>query len=271
MLAYDFMKRAFIVGILLAIIIPMIGVIMINRKTSMIGDALSHTSLAGIGLGLILGQNPVWWSLVVCVVAAFAIEFIRKKFKDYGDMATAIIMSTGIGLAAIMSDYSPGGTSFESYLFGSITTLTRTDLYMAGGVSLGVIFVSLYLYWALLYISIDPLMARLAGVRVELIGGIFTFLTAITVAISAKMVGALMVTSLMVLPVATSLLIGRSYKETYFLSIVFAIISLLTGIILSYQYGIKTGGATVVFAVLGLILVGSLSKIYKKIKKKDGK
>lgn len=271
MLAYDFMKRALIVGTILAIIIPMIGVIMINRKTSMIGDALSHTSLAGIGLGLILGQNPIWWSLIVCVLAAFAIELIRKKFKEFGDMATAIIMSTGIGLAAIMSDFSPGGTSFESYLFGSITTLTQTDLYMATGVGLGVIFVSLYLYWALLYISIDPVMVRLAGVKVEIIGGIFTFLTAITVAISAKMVGALMVTSLMVIPVASSLMIGRSYKETYFLSIIFALISLIAGIFLSYEYGIKTGGATVVIGVLGLILVSLIANIYKKIKKKDAK
>lgn len=273
MLSYDFMKRAFVVGIMLAIIIPMIGVIMINRRTSMIGDALSHTSLAGIGLGLILGQNPIWWSLIVCIIAAFAIEVIRKKFDEYGDMATAIIMSTGIGLAAIMSDFSPGGTSFESYMFGSITTLTRTDLYMAGGVSFAVIFISLYLYWALLYNSIDPIMARLAGVKTDLIGGVFTFLTAITVAISAKMVGALMVTSLMVIPVATSLMIGRSYKETYFLSIIFAIFSLLAGIILSYKYGIKTGGATVVVAVLGLILVSLVSFIYRKIlkSKKDAK
>lgn len=271
MLAYDFMRRAFVVGIVLATIIPMIGVIMINRKTSMIGDALSHTSLAGIGLGLILGQNPLWWSLIVCVIAAFAIELIRKKFKDYGDMATAIIMSTGIGLAAIMSDFSPGGSSFESYLFGSITTLSQTDLYMALAVGLAVIFISLYLYWALLYISIDPVMARLGGVRVDLVGGIFTFLTAITVAISAKMVGALMVTSLMVIPVATSLLVGKSYKETYFLSIVFANIALILGIILSYQYGIKTGGATVVIAVLGLVLLASISHLYKKFsrRKKD--
>lgn len=268
MLAYDFMKRAFIVGSLLAIIIPMIGVIMINRKTSMIGDALSHTSLAGIGLGLILGQNPIVWSLIVSVIAAFAIELIRKKFSEYGDMATAIIMSAGIGIAAILSDFAPGGTSFESYLFGSITTLTKGDLFMAIGVSLAVIFISLYLYWALLYNSIDPTMARLAGVRVDLVGGIFTFLTAITVAISAKMVGALMVTSLMVIPVATALLVGKSYKETYFLSIVFALIALLSGIVLSYKYGIKTGGATVVLAVAGLILVSLISSLYKKIMKK---
>ena len=123
MLSYDFMIRALIVGGMLAIIIPMIGLVMINRKTSMIGDALSHSSLAGIAMGLIFAINPMWTSLVFCVLGAFAIDIIRKKFKDFGDMATAIIMSFGIGLAAILSDFAPGGKSFESYLFGSITTV----------------------------------------------------------------------------------------------------------------------------------------------------
>jgi zinc transport system permease protein len=269
MFSYDFMKRAFLVGLMLAVIIPMIGVIMINRKTSMIGDALSHTSLAGIGLGLILGINPLWGSLVICVISAFAIEIIRKKFPDYGDMATAIIMSTGIGLAAILSDFAPGGNSFESYLFGSITTLSNQDLLMAAVVFLAVVFTSSYLYRALLYTSIDPVMAKLAGVKTELISGIFTFLTAITVAISAKMVGALMISSLMVIPVATSFLIGKSYKQTYILSIFFAVIFLLAGITLSYHFGIKTGGATVLVAVLVLILISLVSGISRKFRQKN--
>lgn len=268
MLNYDFMKRAFIVGIMLAIIIPMIGVIMINRKTSMIGDALSHTSLAGIGLGLILGLNPLWGSLLICIFSAFAIELIRKKFPEYGDMATAIIMSTGIGIAAILSDFAPGGSSFESYLFGSITTLSNEDVLIALSVFVAVVFISVYLYWPLLYNSIDPVMAKLAGINVEAVSAMFTFLTAITVAISAKMVGALMITSLMVIPVATSLLIGKSYKQTYILSIIFAIIYLLTGIFLSYKYGIKTGGATVVVAVICLLLVAVFVKLINKIKRK---
>lgn len=269
MFSYDFMKRAFLVGLMLAVIIPMIGVIMINRKTSMIGDALSHTSLAGIGLGLILGINPLWGSLVICVISAFAIEIIRKKFPDYGDMATAIIMSTGIGLAAILSDFAPGGNSFESYLFGSITTLSNQDLLMAAVVFLAVVFTSSYLYRALLYTSIDPVMAKLAGVKTELISGIFTFLTAITVAISAKMVGALMISSLMVIPVATSFLIGKSYKQTYILSIFFAVIFVLAGITLSYHFGIKTGGATVLVAVLVLILISLVSGISRKFRQKN--
>ena len=113
MLEFSFMRRAFAIGIMLAIIIPMIGIIMINRKTSMIGDALSHSSLAGIGLGLIFGINPMWTSIIICIIASFAIEILRKKFPKYGDMATAIVMSTGIAIASILSDFTPGGTSFE--------------------------------------------------------------------------------------------------------------------------------------------------------------
>ena len=97
MLEFAFMRKALIAGLMLAIMIPMIGIIMVNRKTSMIGDALSHTALCGVGLGLILGFDPLLGSAIVCVVAAFLIELIRKKFPQYGDMATAVIMSTGLG------------------------------------------------------------------------------------------------------------------------------------------------------------------------------
>ena len=132
MLEFDFMRRSLLVGLMIALIIPMIGVIMVNRKTSMIGDALSHSSLAGIGFGLIIGINPIWTSLLVCILASFAIELIRSKFKNYGDMATALVMSTGIGIAAILSDYTPGGTTFESFMFGSIPTVGSSSIRNSG-------------------------------------------------------------------------------------------------------------------------------------------
>lgn len=265
MFSYNFMLRAFFVGIMLAVIIPMIGLVMINRKTSMIGDALSHSSLSGIALGLIFGVNPLWFSLISCIIAAFLIEMIRKKYPDFGDMATAIVMSLGIGLAGILSDFTKGGASLESYLFGSITTLSNEDLIICSVVFLAVVISSLYLYWALLYNSIDETMARLAGVNVDWVSRFFTFLTAITVAISAKMVGALMITSLMVLPVAVSLTFAKSYKETYISSIIFAVVFIVLGIILSYVFGIKTGGATVLVAIAFLLVILLFLNIKRKI------
>lgn len=271
MLSYDFMRRALAVGIMLAVIIPMIGLVMINRKTSMIGDALSHSSLAGIAMGLIFSINPMWTSLIFCILGAFAIDIIRKRFKEFGDMATAIIMSFGIGLAAILSDFAKGGKSFESYLFGSITTVSSDDLILVGIIFILVVLMSLYFYNALLFISINPIMARLAGVKVKTVNSVFTFLTAVTIAISAKIVGALMITSLMVIPVATALLTSKSYKKTYLLSLVYSVIFMLVGITISFYYGLKPGGAIVMIAIGTLVIVAIFKKLIEKIKKMTSK
>lgn len=271
MLSYDFMRRALAVGIMLAVIIPMIGLVMINRKTSMIGDALSHSSLAGIAMGLIFSINPMWTSLIFCVLGAFAIDIIRKRFKEFGDMATAIIMSFGIGLAAILSDFAKGGKSFESYLFGSITTVSSDDLILVGIIFILVVLMSLYFYNALLFISINPIMARLAGVKVKTVNSVFTFLTAVTIAISAKIVGALMITSLMVIPVATALLTSKSYKKTYLLSLVYSVIFMLVGITISFYYGLKPGGSIVMIAIGTLVIVAICKMIEDKIKKMTSK
>lgn len=262
MLEFAFMRRSLIIGIMLAIIIPMIGIIMINRKTSMIGDALSHSSLAGIGLGLIFGINPLWTSLIICIIASFAIETLRKKFPKYGDMATAIVMSTGIAIASILSDFTPGGTSFESFMFGSITTVSSEDVYIVLFVFLIVAISSLYLYYGLLYTSINPVLARLAGVNTSAINIFFTLLTAVTVAISAKTVGALMVTSLMTIPVAGAMVFAKSYKKMYIASIFLSVIFMVAGICASYYLGIKPGGAIVIIAVISFLLI-SLVNYFK--------
>lgn len=262
MLEFAFMRRSLIIGVMLAVIIPMIGIIMINRKTSMIGDALSHSSLAGIGLGLIFGINPLWTSLVICIIASFAIETLRKKFPKYGDMATAIVMSTGIAIASILSDFTPGGTSFESFMFGSITTVSSEDVYIVLFVFLIVAISSLYLYYGLLYTSINPVLARLAGVNTSAINIFFTLLTAVTVAISAKTVGALMVTSLMTIPVAGAMVFAKSYKKMYIISIILSVIFMVSGISASYYLGIKPGGAIVIIAVTSFLII-SLVNYFK--------
>lgn len=264
MLEFAFMRKALLSGFLLSIMIPIIGIVMVNRKTSMIGDALSHTALAGVGMGLILGFDPLLGSAIVCVVAAFLIEFIRKKFPQYGDMATAVIMSTGLGIAAILSDFAPGGNSFDSYLFGSISSITTADLINTSIVFVLVLILSISRYAALLAIAIDPNTARLSGVRVRAMDAVFTLLSAITIALSVKIIGALMVTSLIVLPVATSLIVAKSYKQTFFITIGLGIIYMMVGIISSYTFDIKPGGAIVINAIIGMALFGIYKKFIRK-------
>ncbi|KXB71348.1 ABC 3 transport family protein [Peptoniphilus sp. DNF00840] len=249
---------------MISIIIPLIGIVIVNRGTSMMGDALSHVSLAGVALGLILSINPLIGAIFACVIGAFSIEKIRKKFPQFGDMATAIITSMGLGLAALLSDFSPGGSSFDAYLFGSIASVSKLDVVIVLITFILVVAISLIYYFGLLSIAIDPQLAKMSGVNVARINSIFTLLSALTIALSAKIIGALMVTSLIVLPVASSLLISKSYKATFLNTLVLGLIYTLSGVILSYYFDLKPGGAIVVIASLGMLVCLLISKLKNK-------
>ncbi len=265
MLQFDFMRRTLLVSFMLSIMIPLIGIVMVNRKTSMVGDALSHVSLAGVGIGLILGIDPMIGAIAVCIVGAISIEFIRKKFPQYGDMATAIILSIGLGMAAILSDFAPGGNTFQSYLFGSISSVTPVDVVVVFAIFVLVLFSSIKFYGGLLDIAVDDNLARLAGVNIKLVNGVFTIFSAITIALAVKIVGALLVTSLIVLPVATSLIVSRSYRGTYIVSVILGIIYMMLGITISFYYDVKPGGAIVINALIGMLLLTLFAK-FRKIK-----
>lgn len=264
MLQYSFMIRTLLVSLMISIIIPLIGIVIVNRGTSMMGDALSHVSLAGVALGLILSINPLIGAIFACVIGAFSIEKIRKKFPQFGDMATAIITSMGLGLAALLSDFSPGGSSFDAYLFGSIASVSRLDVVIVLITFILVVAISLIYYFGLISIAIDPQLAKMSGVNVARINSIFTLLSALTIALSAKIIGALMVTSLIVLPVASSLLISKSYKATFLNTLVLGLIYTLSGVILSYYFDLKPGGAIVVIASLGMLVCLLISKLKNK-------
>lgn len=263
MLNYAFMRNALLAGFIIAIMTPLIGSIMVNRGTSMIGDSLSHVSLAGVGVGLIFGFNPVIGSIVICVIAALFIDAIRKNKPQYGDMGIAVITSAGLGIASVLSDIAPGGNTFESYLFGSISSVTKADVIFSLIVLLFVLYLSVKYYNALLDISVNSNLARIAGVNVNLVDMLFTIITAVAIAISSKVIGALLVTSLIVLPVATSLLISKSYKTTIIYSVILGIIYTMLGIIISYYYDIRPGGTIVILALIGMLIMS----LYRKIKK----
>ena len=195
---YGFMQRAFLVGLLLAAVIPCIGMVIVCKRLSMIGDALSHTSLAGVAAGLILGMNPVAAAALACITASLGIEIIRRKLPRYSEMSIAIVMSAGVGLAGVLSGFVKNAANFNSFLFGSIVAISDTEMYLVVGVSAAVLLLFLLMYKELFYISLDEQSARLAGVPVRLVNFLFTLLIAVTVSVSARTVGALIVSSMMV-------------------------------------------------------------------------
>ncbi len=252
---FEFMRRAFLVGILLSFIIPCVGVIIVLRRLSMIGDALSHTSLAGVAAGLILNVNPVLGASVACVASAFGIEAIRRRIPKYSELSIAIMMSLGVGLAGVLSGFVKSAASFNSFLFGSIVAISDTELYSVVVITMVVLLAFLLLYKELFLLAFDERSARLSGVRVGLVNALFTLLTALTVSISARSVGALVVSSMMVLPVASAMQLARSYKQTIIFSVVFAEAFTITGLFLSYYAALKPGGTIVLVGVVVLILI----------------
>ena len=252
---YAFMQRAFIVGILLAAIIPCIGLVIVCKRLSMIGDALSHTSLAGVAAGLLLGLNPVLTAAAACVVAAIGIEAIRRKIPRFSEMSIAIIMSAGIGLAGVMSGFIKNTANFNSFLFGSIVAISNGELYLVIAVSMAVLLMFLLMYKELFYVSLDEQSARLAGVPVKTVNFLFTVLIAVTVSVAARTVGALIVSSMMVVPVACAMQFGTSYRQTLILVVVLDILFMITGLFAAYYLGLKPGGTIVLVGVLFLIIV----------------
>lgn len=258
MFNYDFMILAFTVGMLLSVVIPLVGVQVVFKRLSMTGDALSHTALAGVAIGLILGYNPIIYAIIASVVAALIIELFRKKFYKYSEIAISIVLSLGVGLVGVLAYYTPYA-NLNSYLFGSILTITNLELYLTIGIFAFILLIYALFYKELMFISYNENNAKLAGVPVSLINIMFTIITALTVAVASKIIGALIVSSLMVIPVAFALQVAKSYKQTLVYAILNSIVSTATGITLSFYMGLGPGGAVVMTSIL-LLLVAMLLK-----------
>lgn len=271
LLQYDFIRRAFFVGILLAIIVPCLGTVIVFKRLSLMGDALSHSSLAGVAAGLLLGINPILGAMCACLIAAFSIEAIRKRMPRYAELSIAIILSVGVGLAGVLSGFVKNATNFSSFLFGSIVAISDFETILVTVIAVIVILAFVLLYKELFYISFDEQAAMISGVPVNIVNTIFTILTAITVSIAARTVGALVVSSLMVIPVATSMRLARSYRQTIALSILFAMLSTLIGLLLSCVVGLAPGG-TIVLVGVSFFLISPLfrlilSRLYRSHRK----
>lgn len=239
---YEYMQKAFIVGILLSVIIACLGTVVVHKRLSLIGSALSHSSLAGVAVGLLFGFNPIIGAVGACLVASFCIEGIRKKLPAFSELAVAITLSIGVGLAGVLSGFVKNASNFNSFLFGSIVAISLFELYLVTILSAAVLLIFLLMYKELFYVSFDEQAATLSGVPVGLVNFIFTVLTAVTVSVAARTVGALVISSLLVVPVAAAMQVARSYKTTILWAILFAFLSTVIGLLISFYAGLKPGG-----------------------------
>ena len=264
MLSYTFMQRALLGGMLVALIAPLMGTFVVVRRMSLIGDSLSHVALSGVVLAVLLGTEPVYGALGITLIGSWFIFFLREKYKEYEEISLAVIMSTGIALASVLMGFSRNiRGNFLSYLFGSVSAITTSDIYLMIVLSLVILLFIWKYYYKLFHMSFDEESARAMGIEVDLIGKIFIFLIAFTVVISMRIVGVLLISSMMIIPVAAAMQISKSFKGTIVYGIIIAMISVYGGITASFYFDLPSGGSIVLISVA--ILMGSI--MLKALKK----
>ncbi|ESU30643.1 metal ABC transporter permease [Bacillus sp. 17376] len=269
LLQYEFLQNAFLTGMIIGVIAPLLGVFIVVRRLSLIADALSHVTLAGIAASLLLekkfmifsGLNPLYMGMAFSVGGSLFIEKLRTVYKHYQELAIPIILSGGIGLGVIFISLADGfNTDLFSYLFGSVSAVSRADLWTILIISILVIAVVVLLYKELFLLSFDEEYARATGIAAKTLHFIFIIMVALVIAASMRIVGILLVSSLMTLPVAASIRFAKGFKHTIFFSILFGEVSVLGGLFLSYYLDLAPGGTIVMIAVLILVLAIWLKK-----------
>jgi zinc transport system permease protein len=257
MFEFEFMRLAFAAGAVVGVLAPVVGFFLVQRQMSLIGDGIGHVAFAGVALGYLIGVSPVWTALVAAVAGAVAIEWLRAHRKAAGDQALALVFYAGIaGGVVLISAAGALNASLFTYLFGSILTVSRSDLVtiaVLGFAALAVIAVSLR---ALLAVAIDEEGARVSGLPVPVLNGVVSMLAALTIGISMRIVGILLIAALMVLPVIAAQRVGWSLRSTMGLSIALGLGSVLAGLTTSYYANLPPGG-TIVLTATGLFLVAA--------------
>ncbi len=268
---YEFLQNAVVAGLIIGIIAPLLGVFIVVRRLSLIADALSHVTLAGIAGSLYISQmvpalallNPIYLGIVASVTGSLFIERLRRVYKHYEELAIPIIMSGGIGISAIFISLAHGFTTdLMSYLFGSVSAVSRADLYVVIAIAFVVLVFLRIFYKELFVLSFDEEYSKASGLPSKAIHILFMIVTALVIAASMRIVGILLVSSLMTLPVAAAMRISKGFKQTMIYAILFGEGAVIIGLVSAFYLDLAPGGTIVVTSIVILLLVIWLKKLY---------
>ena len=263
-LALDFMRQALLAALLAGVAAPLVGVFLVQRRMSLIGDGMGHVALAGVAVGLLTGQAPVLTALVAAVLAGLAIELIRASGRTSGDVALAVMFYGGIALGVVLiarsSSSSPA--NLTAYLFGAILTTSRSDLTVLAVLTAVVLVVTLMLRQRFFAVANDEEYARATGMPVLGYNLALSALTAVTIVVSMRVVGLLLISALMIIPNATAQLLARSFRSSVGWAVGIGVVSAVGGVLLSYEAETPSGG-TIVLVAIGLFLLVSLAAVVR--------
>ncbi len=255
---YDFMQRAFIAGIIIAIIASVGGSFVVLKRYSLITETLAHSALVGVAIGLVAGASPIAVAVVVALVSAWSIEYLRSYFNIYSDSILAIFLSGSLALAIVIVSLAGAfNTSLFSYLFGSILSVSTEELWIMGGAGTVALLLLLGFYKEFYFIAFDEEVAQVSGIRVTFFNFLLITIVAVIIALSIRVVGTLLIGALMVIPTVSALQYKKGFGATIWLALLFSLSAVIVGMLLSYYFALPSG-AVIVLVILLIFMISLL-------------
>jgi zinc transport system permease protein len=262
-LQYAFMQRALITGTAVAITCSIIGLFLVLRRQSLFGDAMSHVAFGGIALGIFLNMYPIWTAFIVSILAALGITKLKESTKIPSDSAIAVMLSSGLALGVVLISLSNGfSLDLFSFLFGSILLVGFQDEITVLVLDISIIIIVVFLYKKLMYITFNEEQAKVSGLDVTKMNYLFIVLASITVITSIRLVGVLLISSLIVIPNVTAMFFGKGFKKTAIISTLIAVCSVEVGITFSYMWNVAPGGTIVLTSIAIFLLTVGVKSIF---------
>ena len=259
MFSFPFMQRALIAGVLVSLCCALLGVSLVLKRYSMIGDGLSHVSFGALAVAVALGFTPLYFSIPVVILAAFFLLRMASHPRWNSDAAIAVMSASALALGIIVISLTTGMTTdVDNYMFGSVLAMTKTDVVLSAGLSIAVLALFILFYHKLFAVTFDENFSKATGVKSGVYNTIIALLTALTIVVGMRIMGALLISSLIIFPALTSMRVFRSFRSVTICSAVVSCVSYIIGIAITYYADNFPAGASVVVANLGMFLIFSL-------------
>lgn len=265
MFQYPFIQRAAVVGVLVSLCAALLGVCLVLKRYSMIGDGLSHVSFGALSLAVALGIAPLYVSIPIVIIAAFFLLHIQENGKMKSDSAIAVVSSASLAIGITITALTTGmNTDVSSYMFGSILVMTKQDVVLSVALSIVVLILYVICYQKIFAVTFDENFARASGVQIRLYNMLISVLTAVTIVLGMRMMGAMLISSLIIFPALISMRLQKSFLGVVICAAIVSVITFLAGLIASFLFSTPTGASVVIVNLIVLIAVSLVQKIRKK-------
>ena len=266
MFSYSFMVRAMVVGGLVALIASILGVVLVLKRYSMIGDGLSHVGFGAMAISLAFNEAPLVFAIPIVIVAAFLLLRVSENSKIKGDAAIGLISSSSLAIGMIVNALSNGtNIDLNSYMFGSILAIEKSEMVLCVVLGIVIIGVFIFFYNPIFAITFDENFAKATGLKVEVYKTVLSILTALTIVIGMRIMGTLLISSLIIFPALSAMRITKRFKRVMIISVIISLVCFFAGLVASYLIEIPTGASIVVSNLIMFIIMSFIGFIRGKI------